>query len=48
MSNAEAKDRSESLKRLALSKPAIAPRLEPVMRMYEAIVRSGKGAYHTF
>lgn len=48
MSNAEAKERLESIRRLAQSKPALAPRLEPVARMYETVVCSGKGAYHTF
>jgi hypothetical protein len=48
MTNADAKDRLNSLKRLAQSKPVLARRLEPILRMYEAVARSGKGAYHTF
>jgi hypothetical protein len=48
MSDEEAESRMDALRDLVEEKPALRPKLERLLEMYETISRSGKGAYQTF
>lgn len=48
MPNADAQRRLQALDQLTSQKPHTRDVLQPLVRMYETITRSGKGAYQTF